>query len=122
MFALASGTLWKTPISKTAKSGVSYCTATLRTSGTEGVFVSMVAFGGAAEELGRLREGEAVSCQGLLKIGVYQARDGEHKPSIELTAHVVTALRQPAKKRERKEPAPAPAGNREPVYDDAIPF
>jgi hypothetical protein len=61
-FVLVTREIFREPLTKVSKAGKDYCAATLRTvDGAEVVYWSVVAFGSAAEELGRLaRRGDCL--------------------------------------------------------------
>lgn len=128
--ALISGALSRDPELKTAKSGKSYCTATIKTSADNAVdYWRVFAFSDTAQtELSRLGEGDKVSLQGTLKLEVYTNKDGEHKISRTLFADHVLALRQPPRQRTPKAPparAPddgAPYNQNGRDFSDDIPF
>jgi hypothetical protein len=46
------------------------------------LFVNVRAFGDEATALLALTKGDAAAIQGKADIGVYEAKDGQHKPSI----------------------------------------
>ncbi len=119
MHALIAGTLHRSPEQRTAKSGRLYVVARLRAKmGAETAWASVTAFGDAQQAaLLRLKEGDAVSVQGELKVGTYVDKHGAAQPSIELIANEVLALRQPKKPRTDAAPSPSPES-----FEDAIPF
>jgi single-stranded DNA-binding protein len=130
-FALVSGALFRAPELKTAKTGKSYVTATIKVAADNAVdFWSVLAFGESAQaELMRLGEGDEISAQGSFKVEPYTARDGQTRINRTLFADHILALRQPPRERKSKaSAAPAPEavqsnGNgsgRE--FDDDIPF
>ena len=99
MFALVSGQLFRDPVSRVAKNGNGYATATLRSADT---WVNVIAFDDDAQsELLRLEAGDSLSVQGLAKISIFKDRHGDHKVSLDLTASRIFALRQPPKPKER---------------------
>jgi single-strand DNA-binding protein len=94
----------------------------------ESLWVSVLAFGRAAEDLARAGKGQMVTAQGKLTRGHYTGKDGAERESWTLTADavLVAASAKPTGKarsqedgpqrqrtRERAEPAP---------FDDEIPF
>jgi single-stranded DNA-binding protein len=106
--ALISGTLFRAPDERIAKSGKSFVTATVKIRDGEGSqFIRATAFSNSAQsELLRLSDGDALAVQGRLTTEIYAAADGSNKISLSVIAEHVLALRQPPKKREAKAPAP----------------
>ena len=117
LLALITGQLWKDPQARKSKSGKQFATATVK-SGTpaEPLWAKVIAFSETAQsELMRLKDGDALSAQGTLKISVYE-RAGEHRAGLEIVAANILALRQPKKAKRtasvREEtPAPPPWGD-----------
>lgn len=124
-FALITGEMFRPPEQKTSKNGKAYVSATVRiVDGPEVLYWSVIAFGSAAEELARLGTGSPVSCQGRLKVGIYE-KDGETRSSFSLFANNVLALRAAPKAKKPKDaaarPAPAPEPAAQPTFDDGFP-
>jgi single-stranded DNA-binding protein len=86
------------PVMRTAKTGKAFVTALLRSeSQGETLWVNAVAFDESAQaELMRLKAGESLSVQGKLRVSIYE-KAGEHRPSLDVVASHVLALRQPPK-------------------------
>lgn len=97
MFALVTGILSRDPIARTGKSGAEFVTANLRwRSGQETAWASVIAFAeDARAELLRLHEGDVLTAQGEGRLAAYTGKDGTARPSLEITAAHVLALRQP---------------------------
>ena len=95
-YALVTGNLFKTPETRTSKSGKPFVTATIKTQdGLATQWWQVAAFSEPAQaELMRLRDGEALSVQGPIKIEAYE-KAGERKTSLSIVADSVLALRQP---------------------------
>jgi single-stranded DNA-binding protein len=125
--ALITGTLFRAPEQRTAKSGRQFVAATLKAKDGEATkWWKVLAFSETARaELMRLADGDAMCVQGQLRVETYQAESGETKMSLSIIANAVLALREPAKKekppQEAKALKPAPR-DVQPVFDDAIPF
>jgi single-stranded DNA-binding protein len=125
-YALVTGTLFRPPEQRTSKSGKAFVTATLKSKDGESVqWWKVVAFSESARsELMGLGDGDAVACQGPLKVETYE-RDGETKLSLSLVADRVLALHQPSKQRE---PGSEKTSSRERTvgadrpFDDPIPY
>jgi hypothetical protein len=88
------------------KNGAPFVTAQVRyRDGAVSGFASVIAFAeDARAELLRLREDDVITVQGEARLGTYTAKDGSARPSLEITAGHVLALRQP---KPAKTPAPA---------------
>ena len=101
-YALVTGTLFLAPEQRISKNGKPFVTATLKSKDGEAVqWWKVVAFSESAlSELLRLGDGDAVACQGPLKVETYE-KGGETKLSLSLVADHVLPLRQPPKPRER---------------------
>lgn len=123
--ALISGSLFRAPEQRTAKSGKPFVTASIkiRDADAASAFVRVMAFSESAQaELARLQDGEAVAVQGPLKVETYAAADGTTKISLSIVADHILPLRSPPKKRAtmaKPSPSSAPLDR---VFDDAIPF
>jgi single-stranded DNA-binding protein len=102
--ALISGTLFRNPEQRTAKTGRSFVAATLRVKdGEASLFVKIFAFSDhTKDELLRLQDGDALAVQGALRVETCLTASGATKVSLSVTADHVLALRQPPKKREAK--------------------
>lgn len=102
---LITGELHRDPIQRTSASGKTFVTANVRSQADgETVWASVICFSeeGMAELL-RLKAGDAVSVQGKAKLVVYE-RNGEHRPSLDVVASSVTALRpKPRTRRPRQD-------------------
>jgi single-stranded DNA-binding protein len=115
VMVLISGTLFRSAEARTAKSGKSFVAATLKARcGDSAQFWRVLAFSESVRaELLRLKDGDALAVQGVLRIELYE-RDGEQKIGLTIMADAVLPLRQEKKKREQ-ERAPD-------LLDDPIPF
>jgi single-stranded DNA-binding protein len=133
---LVTGSLFRAPEQKTSQSGKRYVVATIKAGAAENTsseFWSALAFGDTAgAELLRLAVGERLAVQGRLKLETFE-KNGETKISRSVFVDSVLALRQPAKERKPKTPAPgSKAGDAiamqsivpstDPALDDEIPF
>jgi single-stranded DNA-binding protein len=116
-YALVTGTLLRAPEQRTSKSGKPFATGTLIAKDSEAAqWWRVTAFSENAQaELLRLREGEAVSVQGPLKVETYE-KDGETKIALSIIANNVLPLRQP---REKTPPRERCAATERP-FDGAI--
>ena len=96
-FALVSGALFRAPELKTAKTGKTYITATIKVAADNAVdFWSVLAFSESAQaELSRLGEGDKISVQGSFKVEPYTTKNGQTRFNRTLFADHVLALRQP---------------------------
>jgi single-stranded DNA-binding protein len=90
--ALIQGRLFGNPQSRTSKNGNPFATAKLRTpmANGESAFVNVIVFSNSAmTALMALQEGDSAAFAGELKVGVYTDKNGEARPSLDLTAHAV---------------------------------
>lgn len=90
--ALISGRLHGQPTQRTCKTGQPFVVAKVRvpTSSEESVFVSVIGFDTqVVNDLLALGDKDPVCLTGELKPGVWVDRDGNHKPSLDMTAHAV---------------------------------
>jgi hypothetical protein len=108
--ALVTGQLFKTPESRTSKSGKPFVTATLKCKDGDGMqFIRLVTFSDHVQvELLRLGEGDSLSAQGAMKAELYRPEGGEPKLSLSIIAAQILALKQPPKEREAKPKTPPP--------------
>ena len=125
--ALILGTIHREPEQRTSKNGKPFATLTVKSGMGEHVeWWKVTAFdSGLIEAFMELREGDAVSIQGLLQIGVWAPEGREPKPNLSVVAHAILPLREGRAKgvsarknsprqdsRGRRENAPAsPAGH-----------
>jgi hypothetical protein len=100
-FALITGRLYGEPMTRPTKTGGQVTFFKLRVVNGELVeFWSIATFSDEArEELAGLREGAPLSAVGALRIETYLAKNGETKPSLNLTADRVVTLKPKAKER-----------------------
>lgn len=63
--------------------------------------MSLIAFGGAAEQLGALSKGDALAVNGRAKVKTWQDRDGTTKAGLSVTADAVMTPYQLTRKRAR---------------------
>jgi single-stranded DNA-binding protein len=114
VFAIVIGSLFKQPESRTSKDGKVFATATIKVrDGNAMQFVRLVAFSETAQaELLRLKDGDSVSAQGVLKAEIYTPTGGEPRVSLSLVAEQVLALRQHPKERQAKAAKPEPQAAR----------
>ena len=118
-FALISGSLTKNPEQKSSKSGNPYVVATIRTKdGQESQFWRIMAFSESVrEELTRLRDGDALAVQGVMRAEVWTPEGGEPRINLSVIADAVLVARQPKKaSAERPETISA---SKEPILDRA---
>jgi single-stranded DNA-binding protein len=102
--ALISGSLYRAPEQRIAKSGRPFVTAKVKVRDGESLlFVRATAFSeSVGAELLRLQDGDAVAVQGPLRIETYVGADSTTKISLSVTAENVLGLRQAPKKRAAK--------------------
>lgn len=106
---LATGTLYRDPERRTAKTGRPFWTATVKTKdGDATQWVKVCVFSETASaELMRLKDGDACSVQGRFEVATYE-RDGKTEIRLTCIADAVLALRAPPKQRK---PKAAPAAS-----------
>ena len=116
-FVLISGSLFRAPEQRIAKSGKPFWSATVRVKdGETSQWWKLLVFSESAQaELMRLGDGDALSAQGLFKVEPYQ-KDGEQRIGFTLFADRVLPLKPPP--RERKPKAEKPAQRPDRVHDD----
>jgi single-stranded DNA-binding protein len=115
--ALIVGRLADKPQSRISKSGTTtFVTCKLRTSQASGevIFLNVIAFSETAKNtLLTLTEGDSAAIAGELRATAYLNKDGAARPSLDLTAFVVTSEYHVQRKRravtEPAEPARVPA-------------
>lgn len=91
--ALIAGKLYGVPKQGTGKNGNTYTTAKVRVAAGSGdmLLCGVIAFDEKAQAgLLALADGDSVALSGALTPKVYQARDGEHRPGLDMVAQVVT--------------------------------
>lgn len=132
MEILIAGRLLRDPATKTGPSGKPYTTALVKTpmgtKGEESIVVSVIAFEGEAERLGRLRAGDAVSVAGSAKVKTWE-KDGEVRPGMDVVASSILTAYDARKRRGSEDAAPNPArrsagngGRAGPRSDDWAPY
>ncbi|HEU0228931.1 MAG TPA: single-stranded DNA-binding protein [Burkholderiaceae bacterium] len=91
--ALIAGKLYGVPKQGTGKNGNTYATAKVKVATGSGdmLLCGVIAFDEKAQAaLLALTDGDSVALSGALTPKVYQARDGEHRPGLDMVAQVVT--------------------------------
>lgn len=110
--ALIAGRVYGQPSERTGKSGRRFVVAKLRAAvdGADTVFINVVAFADSAQSaLLALGDGDSAAVTGPLKIGVWQDREGNHRPALDLVANQVLTSYHVTKKRAAvQQSAPAP--------------
>jgi Single-strand binding protein family len=93
--ALIQGSLFRSPVKSTSKTGTPFVSATLRTDNGEGwQFVRVVAFSeNPRAELMRLCDGEVIAVQGPLKAGIFTGAGGVARVSLSIIANSVLSIR-----------------------------
>lgn len=115
--ALISGELIANPQERTGKTGKAFALARVSVPmGDDGrIYCSVIAFNDdAVARLLQLKAGASVALAGTLKAGVWQAKDGTARPSLDLVAdEVASTTPRPRKRAER--PGSGPVGH---AFDD----
>jgi single-stranded DNA-binding protein len=113
--ALNSGDLAADPQERISKTGKPFALARVSVpQGEDGrVFCSVICFDDAAvARLLQLRAGASVSVAGALKVGIWTAKDGSARPSLDLVAdEVASSTPRPRKPKARPDQGAAPAGD-----------
>jgi single-stranded DNA-binding protein len=87
---LASGRLHGVPDRRTSKNGNSYTSAKLiveQDGDAPALWINLVAFGETGESMSGLAAGTTVSVTGKAGFATYEAKDGSHKVSANLTVN-----------------------------------
>ena len=116
--ALIAGRLYGKPQTRVTKAGNSFATAKVRTSMANGesAFVNVAAFSDSAKTaLLALDDGDSVALSGELKASVYTNKDGDSRPSLDLTAFAVLTEYHVSRKRKAVTAEAEPVA----VFDDA---
>ena len=103
---LIQGKLFAAPQQRTSKAGKPYCTARLIAAAGdgEGVFCNLIAFDPAAvQALLALAAGDSVSLAGTATPRAY-LKDGEPRPSLDVTAQAVLTAYHVTRKRTAMQP------------------
>lgn len=92
--ALVSGKLHGRASQKTSRNGNPFTTAKVRVpAGDESIFCNVIAFDDSAQAaLLALGDGDAVSLAGALKPGVWVDRQGQARPTLDMTAAQVLTV------------------------------
>ena len=100
--ALVAGKLYGTPRQGTGKAGATYTTAKVKVAAGNGetLLCGVIAFDDRAQAaLMAMGDGESVALSGSITPKVYQAKDGEHRPSLDMVAHAVLTAYHVRRKR-----------------------
>jgi single-stranded DNA-binding protein len=115
--ALVTGKLAASPQQRTSQRGNPFATARIKLDGKPGepqLWCSVIAFDTTAvEALMGLCEGDGVSMTGELKVATFTDKQGQVRPSLDLTANRVMSLKDA--KRPRRSATQAPRAPGEPV-------
>lgn len=116
---LLSGAIFSAPVQRTGQSGKTFVTTKIKAATSDGdVFANVIAFSDTAcRALLALAAGDSVAITGPLKLGTYQASNGDTRVSIDLVASQVMTVYSVKRKRDKvlgdgsdTEPARPPAG------------
>jgi single-stranded DNA-binding protein len=109
--ALISGKVMGAPSQRTSKNGNAFTVAKVRVpTGEDSMFCNVICFAESAQAaLLALGDGDAVALAGSLKVGVWQAKDGTHRPSLDMTATQVLTAYHVTKKRRAMQPEQPPS-------------
>ena len=104
--ALITGKLHDTPQARTSATGNTFAIAKVKADDKAGawVWVSVIAFGAESERLLELKAGDAVAIGGRAELSVWEDRDGNHHPGLNIVADEIATLRGKPKARNEGEP------------------
>jgi len=100
--ALIAGRLYGTAKQGTGKTGNTYTTAKVKAAAGNGetLLCGVIAFDDKAQAaLLALDDGDSVALSGSLTPKVFQAKDGEYRPGLDLVAHAVLTAYHVKRKR-----------------------
>ncbi len=100
--ALIAGKLYSQPKAMTGKAGKPFATAKLTVAAADGqsVFANVIAFDPQAVALLlALTQGEAVAVCGTVTLTVYEDKQGQHRPALDVVAQQVLTAYQVTRKR-----------------------
>lgn len=101
--ALIAGNLYGAPKQRQSNNGNPFTTALVRTTAGNGesLMVSVIAFEDAAQAaIQALRDGDSISLAGSLTPKVYETRNGEYRPALDMVAHAVLTAYHVKRKRQ----------------------
>lgn len=101
--ALIAGKLYGAPKQGTGKNANTYTTAKVKVATAAGdmLLCGVIAFDETAQAaLLALGDGDSVALSGTLTPKVYQAKDGEYRPGLDLVAHAVLTAYHVKRKRQ----------------------
>lgn len=107
--ALIAGNLFGDPKQGVGKNGSAYTTVAVRAADGNGdqLICNVIAFRESAmDALNALREGDSVALSGTLSPKVYQTREGEYRPGLDVVCHAVLTPYDINRKREAMTPTP----------------
>lgn len=110
--ALISGKLYGAPKQGEDKTGNPYTTAKVKVAAGNGdmLLCGVIAFDSAAQTaLLALEDGDSVAMSGSLSPKVYQTKDGEYRPGLDMVAHAVLTAYHVNRKRKAMEDAASDA-------------
>ena len=126
------GRLGADPVERETRNGKTMVTASLAVNagrpdvGPETVWVSLAAFGRAAEALARHAKGELIAVMGPLHLNRYTARDGTERQGWSLTVDSLMSARavRPGggKRGAAQRPSAAASGAADAEFDDVLPI
>jgi hypothetical protein len=125
--AMISGTLFRDPEERSAKSGKRYVNVTVACpDGESSTYVRVTAFDSMAAQLLALRKGDAVAVTGRFRAHGYIGKDQQPAAGLDLMADRLVTLRLPMAPLAGPAPAPGcasspPAGPME-TWDNEVPF
>lgn len=98
--AILIGTLHTAPQERMSKAGKPFVTARMSVDSTDGrLFASIIVFDAdTAARLLELPAGASLAAAGVLKIGIYEAKNGTAYPNLDLVADEIAATRPRPKK------------------------
>jgi single-stranded DNA-binding protein len=123
-FALITGTIFRAPLQKIAKSGKPYTSCTVKAGSDDGGgdFWNVLIFSESAQlEMLRLEVGDAVAVRGKMKLEIFE-KDGQARISRSLIADAAIGLRPAPRTPKAKAAKAAPTSHDQPATTtDATP-
>ena len=110
--ALATGTLYGSPQTRTSAAGKPYVTGKLRADAKDGsgVWCSLIAFGEVGERLATLPQGAAVAVSGRCEVSAWINREGEAAGGLSLVVDELATLKGRPRPPRPRQPEASAAG------------
>lgn len=122
---LLTGTLYETPVERTAKNGNLFATAKVLADVDDGsaIWCNVIAFSLAGERLALLQAGDAVSMTGKARLQQWEDQNGNPRAGLAVTATEIIVLARASEGRIwRRRVVPFQTGQGDELNYEAIPF